>query len=302
MRTAAVITVSDRCYRGERTDTAGPGVRAFLEDKKWNIVCQELVPDDAALIQKALIKAVDEIKADLVLTVGGTGFAPRDITPEATLPLLDKLTRGIPEAMRAESMKITSRGCLSRAEAGIRKNSLIINLPGSPKSSIENLKAVMEPLDHALLMLSNDGSADCALLKNENRCFIGGGTRPSADAWINEARSDENADRCGMYLIHDGVVRSTAKKQVRGGIASDPVTAVEFSFDEDRVLEYIENTKQLPGIGYVKVWLAQGKVEVGGDLMMVLVGGDIRPNVIDALQYLVGSIKSECVDEKEIFD
>ena len=160
--TAAVITVSDKGYRGEREDTSGPAICALLNEHGYEVTHTALVPDEADMIKAELIKCADEMHISLVLTTGGTGFSPRDITPEATLAVIERETRGIPEAMRAESMKITPRGCLSRSAAGIRGRSLIINLPGSRKAAVENLLAVIDPVAHGLDILASEGSADCA--------------------------------------------------------------------------------------------------------------------------------------------
>ena len=160
--TAAVITVSDKGYRGEREDTSGPNLCKILEERGFKVVYTAMVPDEGPQIQAQLRKCADELKTALVLTTGGTGFSPRDITPEATLAVVERLTPGIPEAMRAESMKITPKGCLSRSVAGIRGRSLIINLPGSKKASAENILAVIDPVAHGLDMLYSGGSADCA--------------------------------------------------------------------------------------------------------------------------------------------
>ena len=159
--TAAVITVSDKGYRGEREDTSGPNLVRILEEKGFQVTYTAMVPDDSEMIQQELIKCADERNIALVLTTGGTGFSPRDITPEATLKVVERLTPGIPEAMRAESMKITPKGCLSRSAAGIRGRTLIINLPGSKKASAENILAVIDPVAHGLDMLYSEGSADC---------------------------------------------------------------------------------------------------------------------------------------------
>lgn len=159
--TAAVITVSDKGYRGEREDTSGPNLVRILEEKGFEVVYTAMVPDESEMIQAELIKCADERNIALVLTTGGTGFSPRDITPEATLKVVERLTPGIPEAMRAESMKITPKGCLSRSAAGIRGRTLIINLPGSKKASAENILAVIDPVAHGLDMLYSEGSADC---------------------------------------------------------------------------------------------------------------------------------------------
>lgn len=162
MYTAAVITVSDKGYRGERVDTSGPNLCAILEAKGFQVTYTQMVADEIPQIQQALRQCTDELNIALVLTTGGTGFSPRDVTPEATLAVIERLTPGIPEAMRAESMRITPKGCLSRSVAGIRGRSLIINLPGSKKASQENLLAVLDPVCHGLEMLLGEGSADCA--------------------------------------------------------------------------------------------------------------------------------------------
>jgi len=160
--TAAVITVSDKGYIGQREDTSGPNLCRILKEKGYELVHTSIVPDDNEMIQAELIKCCDELKINLILTTGGTGFSPRDITPEATMAVVERPTPGIPEAMRAESMRITPKGCLSRSAAGIRKQSLIINLPGSKKASEENILAVIGAVDHGLEMLLGSGSANCA--------------------------------------------------------------------------------------------------------------------------------------------
>lgn len=162
---AAVVTVSDRCSRGERADEGGPMVAQILKDAGYDVVKTVLVPDDKDAIALVLSEIADHGEADLIATTGGTGFAPRDITPEATLAVCQRLCPGIPEAMRAESLKITPRAMLSRAQAGIRGSTLIINLPGSPKAAKENLEAVISSLDHGLTMLQGE-SADCARIKD----------------------------------------------------------------------------------------------------------------------------------------
>lgn len=159
--TAAVITVSDKGYQGLRQDTSGPALCRLLEEHGYQILHTAMVPDDTKMIQRELLHCCDTLHAALVLTTGGTGFSPRDITPEATLAVVERLTPGIPEAMRAESMRITPRGCLSRSAAGIRGRSLIVNLPGSQKAAQENLLAVIKPIAHGLEMLLSEGSANC---------------------------------------------------------------------------------------------------------------------------------------------
>lgn len=162
---AAVITVSDRCARGERPDEAGPLVAELLKEAGYKLVHTAIMPDEQEKIERALCEIADKGLADLLVTTGGTGFAPRDVTPEATKAVCTRMTPGIPEAMRAASMKITPRAMLSRAEAGIRRGTLILNLPGSPKAAKENLEAVLPALDHGLTMLQGE-SADCAKIKD----------------------------------------------------------------------------------------------------------------------------------------
>lgn len=124
---------------------------------------------------------------------------------------------------------------------------------------------------------------------------------PSIDEWLKEAKADESAKKIGMYLTHNGIVRSTAKAMVRNGEKDiTPVTGMEFSYDEKKVEKAIQDTYKMEGIYYIKVWLNEGKLQVGDDIMYVLIGGDIRPHVVDALQSLVGTIKSTCVVEREL--
>ena len=160
--TAAVITISDKGYRGEREDTSGPNLVQILKDRGFDVTYTSMLPDEREMIKAELCKCTDELGIALVLTTGGTGFSPRDITPEAAMEVIERHTPGIPEAMRAESMRITPKGCLSRGVAGIRKRTLIITLPGSKKASAENILAVIDPVAHGLDMLYSEGSADCA--------------------------------------------------------------------------------------------------------------------------------------------
>lgn len=300
--TAAVITVSDKGSRGERVDTSGPAICEMVTGAGYEVVYTSIIPDEKEMIQKELIYCADELHADLILTTGGTGFSPRDITPEATLAVVERETRGIPEAMRLASLKITPKGCLSRSAAGIRGGSLIINLPGSKKASTENLEAVLSAVDHGLDMLASAGSADCAAEAQQDKNVPVKKEIPSMDAWLKEAKQDPNAGKVGMYLTHNGIVRETAKKLVRN-IEHDTreVSGMIFGYDEKKVSEVIEETKKLEGIYYVRVWLNEGELQVGDDIMYVMIGGDIRPRVIDALQFLVGKIKNECVVETEIY-
>jgi len=161
MYTASVITVSDKGFDGSREDLGGPAVKEMLEAAGYTVEYTSIVPDEQDIIEQELIKCSDELDIALILTTGGTGFSPRDVTPEATEAVCTRMTPGIPEAMRAESLKITNRAILARQQAGIRNESLIINLPGSPKAARENLSAVLDALDHGLEMLREE-KRDCA--------------------------------------------------------------------------------------------------------------------------------------------
>lgn len=159
---AVVLTISDKASRGERVDTAGPAVRRALEAAGYAVGDIAVIADDEAAIKKALICAADNEASPLVFTVGGTGFSPRDVTPEATIAVCERLAPGIPELMRRESFAITKRAALSRAVCGIRGRTIIINLPGSEKAAVENLNAVLDTLGHALdVLLGNSG--DCGV-------------------------------------------------------------------------------------------------------------------------------------------
>lgn len=164
--TAAVITMSDKGARGERVDTSGPAVRQLLAENGWEVVYTNMIPDDFETIKAELVKCADELDVCLVMTTGGTGFARRDVTPEATHAVCDRQVRGIPEAMRAESLKITPMGMLSRAEAGLRGGTLIVNLPGSEKAARECLAAVIKPIRHGIDVLRGE-SHDCAQMHKE---------------------------------------------------------------------------------------------------------------------------------------
>lgn len=154
---AAVITVSDGCSAGTRTDTSGPAVRAMLERAGYRVLHTAVVPDDKLTISRELCRCADELGCDLVLTTGGTGLSPRDVTPEATRAVVHREIPAIPQTMLYASLAITPRAMLSRATAGTRGSCLIINLPGSEKAARENLAAVLDTLGHALEMLRGGG-------------------------------------------------------------------------------------------------------------------------------------------------
>ena len=160
-----IITVSDRSARGERPDASGPALVQAVESQGWKVVRIEILPDDAGRIGETLAAWADSGDYDVILTTGGTGFAPRDVTPEATLEVVERQAPGIPEAMRAASLQVTPHAMLSRLAAGIRKRTLIINLPGSPKGAVENLQVVIPVLPHATELLREDPGAEAGHLK-----------------------------------------------------------------------------------------------------------------------------------------
>lgn len=159
--TAAVITVSDKGYRGEREDTSGPNLCAILREQGFEVEYTALVPDEPEMIQAELIKCADELHIALVLTTGGTGFSPRDVTPEATLAVATRNAPGIAEAIRAHSMTITPRAMLSRGASVLRNGTLIVNLPGSPKAAREGLEYILPALGHGLDILRGT-TGECA--------------------------------------------------------------------------------------------------------------------------------------------
>lgn len=161
MFNAAVLTISDKGWRGERIDMSGRLVAEIISGLPAQVVKYEVIPDEPKMISDKLREWADSGHIDLVLTTGGTGLGPRDVTPEATLAVASRLVPGLAEAMRAESLKVTPHGMLSRAVAGIRKRCLIINLPGSPKAVKENLTAIMPALPHALEVLRGEAE-ECA--------------------------------------------------------------------------------------------------------------------------------------------
>lgn len=157
-----IITMSDKGAKGEREDKSGPAIREMLQNEGlYEVIAMDILPDEQKELEAKLIHYSDETEADLIITTGGTGFAPRDTTPEATLAVATRNVPGIAEAMRYESLKITPKACLSRAASVIRGNTLIINLPGSPKAARENLNAVLPALDHGLGTLTGRDT-ECA--------------------------------------------------------------------------------------------------------------------------------------------
>lgn len=159
--TAAVITLSDKGARGERVDESGPAAAQMLQDAGYEILETLILPDEPELLKTELIRLADEAQADLVVTSGGTGFSLRDQTPEATLAVADRNAPGIAEYIRMRSMQLTNRAMLSRGASVIRKGTLIVNLPGSPKAVRESLEFILDSLDHGLKILRGSAS-ECA--------------------------------------------------------------------------------------------------------------------------------------------
>ncbi len=155
-----IVTISDRSAAGEREDQSGPLLQEFAQAEGWTVVETAVLPDEAEQISGLLKQWSDSGHVDLILTTGGTGFAIRDVTPEATLAVVDRLAPGLSEAMRAQSLKVTPHAMLSRSAAGIRGTTLIVNLPGSPKGARENLEVIQPVLPHAVQLISDDPEAE----------------------------------------------------------------------------------------------------------------------------------------------
>jgi molybdenum cofactor synthesis domain-containing protein len=156
----AILTLSDRSSRGERADSSGPALADLIQSQGWSVLKQSLLPDDETSIREMLISWADSGELDVILTTGGTGFSPRDVTPEATRAVVEREAPGLAEAMRAASLKVTPHAMLSRIVTGIRGKTLIINLPGSPKGAVENLQVVLPVLPHAVQLLHEDPTSE----------------------------------------------------------------------------------------------------------------------------------------------
>ena len=155
-----ILTLSDRSARGERADSSGPALALLIQAEGWSVTKQSILPDEESAIREILVNWADSAELDVILTTGGTGFSPRDATPEATRAIIEREAPGLAEAMRAASLKITPHAMLSRVVAGIRKKTLIINLPGSPKGAVENLQVVLPVLEHAIKLLQESSEAE----------------------------------------------------------------------------------------------------------------------------------------------
>ncbi len=156
----AIITVSTRSSRGERPDASGPALAEAITHQGWQVVRSAIVPDDFEKICHILVEWADAGEVDVILTSGGTGFSPSDVTPEATLAVIQRRTPGLDEAMRSAGLSITPHAMLSRATSGIRARTLIVNLPGSPRGATENLAVILPTLPHAVQLLQEDPSAE----------------------------------------------------------------------------------------------------------------------------------------------
>ena len=157
-----ILTLSDRSASGERADTSGPALADLIHAQNWSVAKQAILPDDESAIRATLIEWADSGEVDVILTTGGTGFAPRDVTPEATRAVIERDVPGLAETMRAESLKKTPHAMLSRAVAGIRGRTLIVNLPGSPKGAMENLQTILPVLPHAVQLLTGDPGSEAS--------------------------------------------------------------------------------------------------------------------------------------------
>ena len=155
-----ILTLSDRSARGERADASGPALADLIRAENWSVAEQAILPDDESAIRAKLMEWADSGRFDVILTTGGTGFAVRDVTPEATRAVIQRDAPGLAETMRAESLKKTPHAMLSRAVAGIRGQTLIVNLPGSPKGAIENLQTIAPVLSHAVQLLKDDPASE----------------------------------------------------------------------------------------------------------------------------------------------
>jgi molybdopterin adenylyltransferase len=155
-----IATISTRSARGERPDASGPALVEAVTREGWQVIRTVIVPDDFVIISKLLVEWSDSGDMDIILTTGGTGFSPNDVTPEATLSVIHRQTPGLAEAMRNAGMQITPHAMLSRATTGIRTRTLIINLPGSPRGAIENLAVLIPALPHAVQLLQEDPTAE----------------------------------------------------------------------------------------------------------------------------------------------
>ena len=155
-----ILTLSDRSSRGERADSSGPALARVIEAEGWSVAKEAILPDEESAIREILISWAESKELDVILTTGGTGFSPRDVTPEATRAVIERDAPGLAEAMRAASLKITPHAMLSRVATGICKKTLIINLPGSPKGAVENLQVVLPVLPHAIKLLQESPEAE----------------------------------------------------------------------------------------------------------------------------------------------
>ena len=155
-----ILILSDRSSRGERADASGPALADLIRAENWSVAEQVILPDDESAIRAKLMEWADSGRFDVILTTGGTGFALRDVTPEATRAVIQRDAPGLAETMRAESLRKTPHSMLSRAVAGIRGQTLIVNLPGSPKGAVENLQTIAPVLSHAVQLLKDDPASE----------------------------------------------------------------------------------------------------------------------------------------------
>lgn len=227
MMKSAIITVSDRCSRNERKDKTGYELKKFIEDKGFEVAYYKVVPDEKEDIKREIIKAVDNMKLELVITDGGTGFSKRDVTPDATIQLIEKPIPGFSEIMRGESYKITQKAVLSRQVSGIRGESIIVNLPGNPKAAIENLGFIIDALPHGIKILKNTIN-DCSCDTEKNNKVLDNlshiniqGRAKMVDVSNKEVTVREAVAEGCIYMNEQ-----TLKRVINGGINKGDVLSV----------------------------------------------------------------------------
>ena len=216
MKRVAIIVLSDEGYKGNRVDECGPLIQEIVSDAGYRVLIKKLLPDEPTQLREVLCTLCDSKKVDLILTSGGTGFSPRDITPEVTLDVIDRQTPGIPEAMRYYSMQYTNRAMLSRAVAGIRHSTLIVNLPGSPKAVRECLEYILPELGHGLAILLGE-EGNCARDHEEEFCI---------DRMVSNLNREFNTDKFEESLMDEML------REIERNIKQDIMKELEYGTNQ----------------------------------------------------------------------